>query len=355
MPAGGGMTAGTMALIGASASAPIIGGIMGGSSAKKAAAARAAAAQAALAELNKLGLPPDLSKAVVMQQFENQGYYSPELEQEIEMAQSQVAQVKEDEGLRQAQMEVLGSLGDISRGGLRAEDKAAYNQLRAQVQRDSEAKRQQILQQMAARGMAGSGAELITQLQSAQAATDTASEGADRLAAEASQRALAALSQRAQQAGSVRQQDLSVNEMRARALDDRNRFLYENSVSRQRSNLANLNEAQRQNLANKQRLSEMNIQQANTEAQRQNQARRDFFQDKFQLAAAKANAINNQGSAIAQQHQAKADMMSGLGSAIGQGFGAAANYQAANASRPVQSQDDGFVSGMGDLKQFDRY
>ena len=196
MPAGGGMKAGTMALIGAAASAPVIGGLFGSSSAKKAAAARAQAAAQALAELNKLGLPPDLSKEIIYRQFESQGELTPELEQEIELAASQTAQIKEDPSLRANQMEALNMLSQASRGGLRAEDRAAYNELRSKVQRDSEAKRQQILQQMAARGQAGSGAELMAQLQSAQAAADESSAGADRLAAEASQRALQALAQR---------------------------------------------------------------------------------------------------------------------------------------------------------------
>jgi hypothetical protein len=296
--------------------------MMGNSAAKKGREAQAAAARAAYAELERIGLPPDLSKEIILQQFNNMGVLTPELEQEIDVQASEVSQIKEDPSLRGAQMEALNTLGQVSRGGLQAGDRQAYNELRASTQRDSEAKRQQILQQMQMQGQGGSGASLIAQLQSGQAAEDTASAQGDRLAAQASQNALAALSQRSNLAGNMRSQDMSAAEMRARAVDDRNRFLAENSVARQRSNVGALNEAQQANLANKQRLSEMNISQGNTELQRQNQAKRDYWQDQLGLASAKSNALNNQGTMAQQAGQAKADMYSGMGNAIGQGFAA---------------------------------
>jgi len=310
-----------MALV-AAVAAPIVGGAMGMFSASAGRKQAAAAAAAAYAELQKIGMPPDLSRELILKQFQSEGILTPELEQDINLQASQVAQIAEDPRLRGAQLEALNTLGQVSRSGLRAEDRGAFNELRAATQRDSEAKRQQILQQMQAQGMGSSGANLMAQLQSAQAAEDTQSAGADRLAAEASRRALDAVAQRANLAGGVRSQDFSANETRSRALDDRNRFLYENSASRQRANIAAQNQAQGSNLANKQRLSEMNVGQANTETQRQNQAKRDYWQDQLSLAQAKANALNNQGSMAQQSGQAQASMYGGLGSAIGQGFAA---------------------------------
>lgn len=323
----------------AAVGAPLIGGAMGMMSSSKARKQQAAAAAAAFAELQKVGMPPDLSREIILKQFQEQGILTPELEQEINIQASEVAQIKEDPALRNAQMEALNTLGQVSRGGLRAEDRVAYNELRAATQRDAEAKRQQILQQMQARGMGGSGNELMIQLQSAQAAEDSQAAGADRLAAQASQNALAALSQRSGLAGNMRTQDMSAAEMRARAIDDRNRFLAENSIARQRSNVGALNQAQQANLANKQRLSEMNTEQANSEQLRQNQAKRDYFNDQLDLASAKANALNNQGSIAARAGQQKADMFSNLGNAIGQGFGTYANYQSKQPAKdPVDTK-----------------
>lgn len=321
-----------MAIAG-SIAAPVLGGLVGnilGSSDRK---RQQAAMAAAYRQLEAVGVPPDLSKEIIMREFQSQGILTPELEQDIHIGESQVAQIKEDPRLKSAQMEALGTLGQVSRGGLQAGDRQAYNELRAATQRDAEAKRQQILQQMQAQGMGGGGASLIAQLQSGQAAEDTASAQGDRLAAQASQNALQALNQRAQLAGSVRGQDMSAEEMRARAIDDRNRFLYENSASRQRSNVGALNQAQQANLANRQRLSEMNVSQANTESQRQQQAKRDYFQDQLGLAQAKANALVGQAGSYGAQAERKAAMGSGIGSAVGQGFGA---YGAYSAKQPVK-------------------
>lgn len=335
-----------MPMVAAAVAAPIVGGIIGSMSAKKSRKAAAAAAAAAYAELEKIGMPPDLSKEIIMQQFSSQGILDPEMEQEISMQASRLAEVKEDPSLRNAQLDVLSTLGGVSRGGLRAEDRAAYNQLRASVQQDQEAKRQQLMQSMQAKGMGGSGAELMAQLQSQQASADQASTGADNLAAESSRAAKEALMQRANLAGSMRTQDLGVEEMRARAIDDRNRFLYENSVARQRSNVGAQNEAQGANLANKQRLSELNVAQANQESLRQNQAKRDYFNDQLGLASAKAAALNNQASSYTAQGQQKSDMWSGLGSAIGQGAAAYANRKtpAVTADSNVQGSGYDFVN-----------
>lgn len=315
-----------------SIAAPVVGGLVGnimGSSDRK---RQQAAMAAAYAELTKLGLPPDLSKEVILQQFQSQGILTPELEQDIHLEASKTAQITEDKGLRDAQMDVLGTLGQQSRGGLQAGDRQAYNELRAATQRDSEAKRQQILQQMQAQGMGGSGANLITQLQSAQAAEDTQSAGADRIAAEASKRAMEALMNRGQMAGSVRSQDFGVAQAKAAAEDDRNRFLFQNSASQQTRNIAAQNAAQQANLANKQRLSEMNVGQGNTESLRQNQAKRDYWQDQLGLAQAKANALVGQAGAYGAQAQASQQMGSGIGNAVGQGFATYGAYNQAKAT-----------------------
>lgn len=343
MPAGGWVTAGV-------AASGVIGGLLSSSSAKKAAKAQQQAAAAAYAELNKLGLPPDISKEIILKQFQSMGVLTPELEQEINLQEAQVSKIQEDPSLRNAQMEALSTLGGVSRGGLRAEDRAAYNELRGKVQQDAEAKRQQILQSMQARGMASSGSNLAAQLQSAQASADTASAGADTLAADASKRALEALSQRANLAGSVRGQDMSAEEMKARAIDERNKFLYENSVSRQRSNVGALNAAQAANLENQQKLANMNTAQANEETNRQNEAKRQYYMDQLDLAKAKASALNSQGQAASAGYQAKGAAQAGLASAIGQGIGAYGAYASSKqpAAQTTNEPTGGYTSGMAD-------
>lgn len=317
-----------MPMVAAAVAGPIIGGILGGISASSGRKAQAEAAAAALAELNKIGMPPDLSKEVIMQHFQSQGIMTPELEQDIHLAASQVGQISEDKGLRANQMDVLNTLAQQSRGGLNAGDRQAYNELRASTQRDSEAKRQQILQQMQAQGQGSSGASLMAQLQSAQAAEDTQSAGGDRLAAEASRRALDALAQRGQMAGNVRSQDFSVNQARAAAEDQRNQFLLQNSAAMQQRNVGARNEAQGANLQQAQSLANANTAQANAESQRQNEAKRTYYSDQLNLATTKANALNRQGSQQATSAQAQGDMFANVGAALGQGAATYGNYAA---------------------------
>lgn len=332
----------TVAIAG-SVAAPVIGGLVGGIMGNSSRKQQLAMMQQAYAELSKVGLPPDLSKAVILKQFQSQGILTPELEQDINLAHSAVADIKEDNSLRNAQMESLGALGNLSRGGLSAGDRASFNELRNQVQRDAEAKRQQILQQMQAQGMGSSGAALISQLQGAQASDDQASANADRIAAQASQNALQALNQRAGLAGNVRSQDFNAAQAKAQAIDQRNQFLFQNSAAQQQRNIAAQNAAQQANLANQQRLSEMNAQQGNQELYRQNQAKQDYFNSNLGLAQAKANALNGQAGYYGQQAQNQQNMYSGLGNAVGQGFaayGAYANRGAGAQQNPGDLTDE---------------
>jgi hypothetical protein len=309
-----------------SAAAPILGGLLGNSSANAGAQQKAAAAAQALAQLNSVGLPPDLSKALVLQHFQQQGTLTPELMQNINLQSSQVAQIQEDPSLKSAQMEALGTLGQVSRGGLQAGDRAAYNELRQKTQQDAEANRQSILQRMLSQGQGSSGNALIAQLQAGQSAEDQASAQGDRLAASASQNALQALNQRAQLAGNVRGQDFSANQAKAQALDDRNRFLANNSMAVQQSNINARNNAQASNLQAKQNISNANVGMTNDETQRQNQAKQDYWNNQLRLATTKANAINSQGSVLADNSQKQADRYSKLGSSVGDAFGALSNY-----------------------------
>ena len=95
-----------------SIAAPVLGGIVGGIFSSNGAEERAAAAQKALEQLNALGLPPDTSKALILQQFQSAGVLTPELQQDISLAASNVGQIKEDQSLRNAQLESVNMLSN---------------------------------------------------------------------------------------------------------------------------------------------------------------------------------------------------------------------------------------------------
>jgi hypothetical protein len=128
--------------------------------------------------------------------------------------------VSTDPRLKEQQLAALASLKEISDGGgMTAKDKANLWRVQSQAAQADAGRRDAIMQGMARRGMGGSGAELLAQLSSSQAATDRqAQEGLD-IAGMAQERALSAMLQGGQLAGNVRGQDFDEQAKVAQARD----------------------------------------------------------------------------------------------------------------------------------------
>lgn len=295
----------------------IVGGFLGKNAAKSDLKNQKKLMQQAISEYTKLGYPPDYSKALVLQEFERVGILTPELEQEVEIAASEMGQIEEDQSLRDSQRQALEMLKTRAQTGLGAEDRASLNQVRGEVQRDAEAKRQQIMQQMQARGMGGSGADLMSQLQAAQGASDQAATGSDAVMAQAQARALQALSDSGRMAGEIRGQDFGVESARAQALDERNRMLAQNSVARQRTNVGALNDAQKLNLGEQQRVADANIGMQNEEKRRQAQAQADRYNQQLQFTAGKTGQLRDMADFRGDQAQRKYQEQVAMGKGIG--------------------------------------
>lgn len=315
----------------------IIGGILGNNAAKSDRSNAKDAMKQAAAIYDQIGLPPDVSKELILKEFQRVGMYTPELEQDLNdtFAESEVGKIQEDPSLRKAQVEALSSMQNRAKVGLSAEDRAALNQVRNEVQRDAEAKRQQVLQQMQSRGMGGSGASLVAQLQAGQDAQNLASQQSDTQMAQAQSRALEALKSSSDMASQARGQDFSVNQAKANAIDERNRFLAENSISRQQRNVSNLNSAQLANLQEQQRIADANAQLANAEKQRQAGAQSDQYNQKLGWASGKSGQLTQLGNYLGdlgnQKAQAQVAMGKGAGGLVDAGVGAAFGAPAAGA------------------------
>lgn len=324
----------------AAVAAPIIAGMIANAKNQKDRAAAKSAMKDSLKKLEEVGMPPDLSQALILKEYERAGIYTPELEQDLNdsIAESSVGAIKEDPALREAQTTALQSMQQRGKVGLSAEDRAALNQVRSQVQTDSEAKRQQILQQMQSRGMGGSGAELMAQLSSSQGAADQAAAGSDTLMAQAQQRAMEALGKSSDMAGSLRGQDFDVESTKAKALDERNRFLAENSIGRQQRNVGALNQAQMLNLEEQQRIADANVNQANLEAQRQSAEKGKQWDRKLNQAGGKATADQAMAQYYTGQAQRTSDQYVGAGNAVATGVGGYANMQAADKNAALDRQ-----------------
>lgn len=253
----------------------LLGGILGSADKQKA----KDLADQAYDELINSGMPPDQSREIVMQKFQEAGILSPELEQHINLGPSKVAGITEDAGLRDAQTGALQKLQQVSKGGLRPEDRAAYNQLRNEGNQALQGKIGQIQQSFQGRGQGGQGAELAAMLSASQEGANRASQQGDQISADASRRALEALGTSGEMAGRIRGQDFDVNRAKAGAEDDFARFNAQNAMAIQSRNIAAKNAAQLQNLQSKQNVMNANTTQANNELLRQKQMERQYYLD----------------------------------------------------------------------------
>jgi len=330
MPLGG-------ALIGAAVVAPILGGIIGNMSSASDRKKAQAANDKALKSIEAVGAPPDLSKQIILNEYRQAGILTPELEQNIDAGVSRVSQIKEDPALREAQMKALDLISKRGVTGLGPEDRAALNQIRSRVQQDMQAKSAQIQQNMQARGIGGSGADLAAQLSNAQAGAQQASEQSDTIGAQASQRALQALQASGTLGSQIRGQEFDINKAREGAADEFRKFDVQNQLGVQSRNVGAKNQAQQFNLTNLQDIMNRNTQAQNSEKARQMQGQQMNWESQLARGGALAGALN-QSANVAQQRAAQTGQMwsnigSGVGSAAGAGAGFVGQQNAASATK----------------------
>ena len=83
----------------AGAASAVVGGVVGNIASAGDRAAQRRAMKAALQELQKVGLPPDLSAPLILRELQVQGVYTPELEQDLSDTFAEVKLIQEDEKL----------------------------------------------------------------------------------------------------------------------------------------------------------------------------------------------------------------------------------------------------------------
>jgi hypothetical protein len=298
----------------------IIGGLIGADNQQAAADHQKNAVMQILAKLDAVGMPPDRSAAIILEQYQQQGLLTPQLEAQIQASASEFQNIKSDSSLRDTQKQALQQMSRYGKAGLTPEERAEMQKSRQSVQRDLEAKQQQITQNLAARGQGGGGSEIAQRLLASQSGADRASEEGDRVSSLASQRALQAISQSAGMAGSLRQQDYGEQTDRAAAMDQMNRFNTENQMNINQRNVSAGNVAQTANLANKQSISNQNVAGANNEKYDQVQRQRQNWLDKLNYAQAYASPLTNYGDINARTENQKANRAASIGKGIDDGI-----------------------------------
>ncbi|NDB61712.1 hypothetical protein EB001_25215 [bacterium] len=223
-----------------------------------------------------------------------------------------------NQAMRSKQLQALGGYEQLSQTGLSAIDRAALSEIQNQIATQEKGQRESILQNMAQRGLSGSGQELAAQLQSSQAASQLASQQGMQQAAQAQQARVNALSNLSNMASGIEQTDFQRQAQKAQAQDVINQF-----------NVQNRNTAGLRNLQTQQDIANMNAQERNRIAQAnadlmnkqimQNQVNRPLAQYGLQTdyTSALGQGIGGIGQTQTQQQLANQQAMSqGLGTGL---------------------------------------
>jgi hypothetical protein len=256
--------------MGAMVGAQLIGGIVANGAASKDRAARDAASKQAIQILLDAGYPPDISKQLVLKEYKANGIYTPELEQDVEQATTEMSAIKENKQVTDLQLNALKQIAQRAHGGLTPEDRVAMMNLQDQMAQQNQQQQAALQQSLAQRGIAGGGAEIAGALASSQGALQAGAQGARDLMANQSKRALEALAQQGSLSGQIRGQDFDVASAKAQAADAMKRFNVGNQLGVNQRNVEAKNQALVQDWMNKQGISNKNIDLANTEQERMN-------------------------------------------------------------------------------------
>ncbi len=299
-----------MALVGAGiAASGLIGGLLS-SGAQKSAASNALNAQQAainqyITQLNSVGMPPNQAAQIILDQYKSAGTLTPELEQYINAGASQMSTATGNAQAQQTQMQALQRMSQVGQAGMTPQEMAQQRQMQQQVQSNLQGNQQSIIQNMAARGQGGSGAEVAARLGAAQQAANTGSSAADQTGATAYQQQLAAQAAAGQLGGSIESQTFAEQSARAQTEDQMKRFDTANQLAVQQQNTSAQNQAQAANLANAQQISNANVAGYNQEQYNAMDRANKEWQEKLNLAqsyAAPFTALGSAGATAAQNY-----------------------------------------------------
>lgn len=145
--------------------------------------------------------------------------------------------MQSDPAMLAKQQASLAALDQIATsGGMTLTDKANLADIQGQAAMQDRGRREAIQQNMQARGLGGSGQELLAQLASSQAATNQGSQAGMDVAGRAQERALQSILQSGQLAGDIRQQGWEEQAQKAQALDAISQFNQNNLMGTQQFN-----------------------------------------------------------------------------------------------------------------------
>lgn len=252
---------------------------------------------------------PDIPEMQIqLEQLVQQGVLSPEEAETVLLGRSEMNGITLDPALKQAQMEALSGLQDItSSGGLTAMDKARLNQIETEENSRARGQREAILQGAQARGMGGSGLELMSQLQNQQQAATRKSQRDLEVEALAQERALQALMQQGNLAGQMESAAFNQQAQIAGANDAISQFNDQNQQQQINQNVANRNQAAASNLAMKQDIANANAALRNQQQMHNKNLVQQDFDNKIKKAGGSTGVASQNANAQGQNSQNQAN------------------------------------------------
>ncbi len=251
---------------------------------------------------------------------------NPELETAVNLGPSAMDGISTNPAMRQAQLNALSKMQQIGdEGGMNLSDKASLNNIMNESNAQAKGQQDAIMQNMAARGMSGSGMEMVQRQMAAQNASNQAANAGLNVAAQAQQRALQAIMQSGQLGGQMQSQDFGQQAQKANAQDAISKFNAQNQQNILSQNVQSKNQSQQWNANQSQNIANQNVG-LNNDAQKYNN---NLPQQNFNNQISKATGQVAQGNAMANTAtQQGASNLGFYGNTLAAGANAYGAYQA---------------------------
>lgn len=296
-----------------------IGGLLGEGAAAGDTASANESLQNGVNELLKIGVAPDMAKAIVLQQYKQAGTYTPQMEAQADKAVSAYSNLNEDQGTLGMQKSALQSIAQTGQTGMTAATQAALAKAQMLQDQDTKAKMQQIQMQNQAQGLGNSGMNQVQQMMAAQAGGNSMAQAGLDASSQAGNMAMQAKMAALQGAGQVRSQDYQALSQRAQAQDAMNRFNTQNQMAINNANTQMANQGQQYNLNQQQQASNANTQAQNQELQRQRQGELQNWQNAIGRAGMRKGAYTDQAGMFAGRAAATKNQDAEVGGLVDRG------------------------------------
>lgn len=311
-------------LIAAATGAQLLGGLIGADQANKnrnAAEANAARAREIIGAVQV----PEL-KEWLLQQYASAGDFTPEMIEALSLDPSAQGAISTNPAERQKLVDQINRLITTSQTGTSPEDQAAYNLAIRNSAGQANAQQGAIMNNMAARGVGGSGIELAMRLDAQQKENDRLQQAALEEAKNKNAIRMQALEASTGALSNLRGADYQQALNLANANDAIAARNVQNAQNVGIQNTSNMNDAQKFNLANRQRISDSNVDINNKQSTYNSTTLpQSNFNNQMTKAGAMAGSYNQAADRQYQQAGQTAGMWSGIGQGVGTILTAAAN------------------------------